>query len=124
MLPDEIHDGCRVIQAVRMMVTIRFAYQLYLAAKLPITFGDYACVFVPRHNFVSITINMEQWHLSLSKRLEIIHGIVRISLGFSIRLETIAFQDQLPIAVTTLAFAERARPAFEIAHRRIAINAG
>ena len=55
-----------------MMVAIGFAYQFYLAAQLPITFGDHACVFVPRHNFISITINVEQGHFRVSKWPKII----------------------------------------------------
>src|SRR5207237_6345459 len=121
---NKIINGRRVLEAVGVMVDARFANQLDISAKLLIALGYQTRVFFPPHYFVGIAKDMQQRHLGCGQWSQVVHGIFWVSLCRFVRIEAIACEDQLPITVAAFAFTESARPAFEITHRSIPVNAG
>ena len=82
-----------------MVVDAGFGDKGDAAAELAVTIGNKAGVFFPRHNFIGVAINMQEGHFGGSERGEIVHRVFCVGASLSIRLEAVAVQDELPIAI-------------------------
>jgi len=79
MAENELHNGCRVFQAVRMMIAIRFDDDLNLAAEFLVAFLDKPCVFRHRHRLVGVAANAQDWNHRFRQRREVVHRIERVT---------------------------------------------
>src|SRR5438067_9389633 len=73
--PDKIHDGGRIVEAVRVMFTSGFRDEQDVAAELAITLRNHSRIFVPGHDFIGVAIDMKQGDLGCRQRSEIVHRI-------------------------------------------------
>ena len=121
--PDKFHDGRRIVEPVRVMFATGLCDEGDATSQFAVPLGDNACVLIPRDDFIGITIDVQERHLRSRERCEVINRILVVGPCFGVRLESIVFEHEPPVAITALAFAKSPRPTPEIANRRICINA-
>ena len=87
MLPDELDDRGRVFQSVRVMLPSWLANQFDLTSQLRIAICDQPGVLFPGNRFIRVAKNMQQRHLGVSQRLQIVDRIPLVGDRFVIVLE-------------------------------------
>ena len=122
---DKIHNRFRVGRTVRMMPLALVQDQLERSAK-PFVFLLHArTVLAIRHGLVGFTREIKDGDLGRDKFGREINWILIIRQRFGFRFESVKFEETLPIRRTAFADAELpARPAFEIAHGLVHVEAG
>ena len=107
VLHDESNDWSRITQAVRVVPDAGFWHQRDVPAKFFVTLCKDAGVFFPRHDGVSLAVNVEQRDVRVGQRLQVIDGILVVGDGFGVGFEVKSFQHVLPFGSATVAFAKR-----------------
>src|ERR1035438_5449761 len=106
-----------------MMLTAGLAYDANLPTQGLVARFHEIDVLVDRHDFISITDNREDGDLCFGNRSEVVHWVLVIGERLFYR-KPINFQQRLPIALGAGADTLAARPALEVADRRVHIEPG
>src|ERR1035438_3372332 len=106
-----------------MMLTAGLAYDANLPTQGLVARFHEIDVLVDRHDFISITDNREDGDLCFGNRSEVVHWVLVIGERLFLR-KPINFQQRLPIALGAGADTLAARPALEVADRRVHIEPG
>ena len=75
MTQDELHDGCGVLQTVRMMSDAGFGNDLDGPTQGAITRGQHRGIFGHRHYFVGLADDVEQRHPCGHQDVQPIDGV-------------------------------------------------